>query len=276
MEWFESLPDDLKSAPFFKPLDDGSVRELDSVITDLKGAATHMGNSIRIPGPDASDDDIKAFANKAMEKIPGLMLTPDLEDEESVNAIYNKLGRPAEAKDYTLPEGAELADDVASALRERAHTYGMSNRQFQKMVSDMTADQSSMTERQKEALTEDLNGLRGEWGEAYPVRLEKIAGLLEKTGAPAYLVESLTQQGLPSADLKWLYAMAESLGAEGKPLSSDGNDGVDVTPGEALAQLSEVENNPALWDKAHPDNKRLTAKRVELMKLAYPDSGTTF
>lgn len=275
MEWYESLPDELKEAPFFKP-GDGGPKPLDQVLADLKGAAVHVGNSIRIPGPDASEEDIKNFALRAAEKVPGLMPVPDLENEEALTTLYEKLGRPKEPDAYSLPEGVELSEDMAKVLKQRAHEYGMSNKQFQKMVSDMTGDQTEAQRAAREALEADLEGLRAEWGEALPVRIEKIAGLLEKSGAPEYLLDSLKNRQLTSQDMKWLYSMAEAVGSEGKPLTDDDRTTDNIDVNEALSQLEEIENNPALWDKAHPDHARLVARRVEMMKKAHPGSTTTF
>lgn len=271
MEWFESLPEELQSAPFFKPGDDGSIRDIGSVIADLSNAANHMGNSIRIPGPDASDEDVKNFQLKAAERIPGLMVTPNLDDEEAMASVLRTLGKPDEPSGYKLPEGAEMGEEALAALRERAHKYGLNNRQFQTLVSDMLSDQTSATEAQQHALKLDLEGLQGEWGQAYPVRLEKIAGLLEKTGAPEYLIESLKGQSLTSGDLKWLYSMAESLGAEGRSLTDDKGDSRDVDPGEALEQIAEIERNPDYRDASSPNQKRLIARHAKLMDLVYPE-----
>lgn len=271
MEWFESLPEELRAAPFFKPGEDGSVKELTNVISDLTNAANHMGNSIRIPGPDASEEDIKSFQIKAAERIPGLMVTPNLDDEEAMASVLKTLGRPDEAAGYRLPEGVEIAEEMATALRERAHKYGLNNRQFQSLVSDLAGDQSNAAAAHQDALKQDLEGLQGEWGQAYPVRLEKIAGLLEKTGAPEYLLESLKGQSLTSGDLKWLYSMAESLGAEGRSLTQDKGDVKDIDVGEALAQVQEIENNPDFWNAASPNHQRLVRKRADLMMVAYPE-----
>jgi hypothetical protein len=275
-EWFEQLPEQLKEAPFFKPSEDGTVRELDQVVADINGAAQHLGNSIRIPGPDATDETLAEFRLKAAEKIPGLMVTPNPDDEEAMASVLQTLGRPSEADGYTLPEGTEIDGTALGNLKTRAHAYGLTNKQFQSMVADILTDQSSATEARQEALEADLDTLRQEWGESLPTRLNRVAGLLEKSGAPEYLMEALKAKTLPSADLKWLYAMSEALGAEGKQMSMQESEGDNIDPGEALAQLSEIEANPALWDPAHPDHERLKKKRVDMMKKAYPEATTEF
>ncbi len=113
-EWHGNLPDELKNAPIFKPAQDGTIKSVEQVVLDLNNLAQVAGNSLRMPGPDAGDDDIKAFHTKVMEKVPGLMVLPNMEDEANLATHFTKLGKPAtpEGKRIKTEEIIQDPDDV--------------------------------------------------------------------------------------------------------------------------------------------------------------------
>jgi len=267
-DWYGSMPEELQSAPFFKPLEDGSHRTIDQVVSDLTNAAAHMGNSLRMPGPDASDEDRMNFAMRAAEKNPMLMVRPNTEDAEAMESLLKTLGKPDEPSEYALPEEVEIAEDALVSLRQKAHQYGMTKKQFESWVKDMHNESQESMQRQQDALEQDINGLKADWGDAMQSRLERIAGTLAKTGAPEYLTEALKNNKLPSTDIKWLYSLAESLGGEGQPLSQDTNHQDVMTPDEARRQAREITRNPILKDPSHPEYRRLVQKRFLLMEKA--------
>jgi murein L,D-transpeptidase YcbB/YkuD len=96
-----------------------------------------MGNSIRVPGDDAT--------------------------EEQVNKFYSKLGRPDEADKYELstpdklPDGFQINDDGVKEFKELAHKLGLSNKQADSLRQHylnqaMQAHESSyVSEEQQEA-----------------------------------------------------------------------------------------------------------------------------
>ena len=94
-EWATTaLPADLQDIPFLK--DAADLAEFKGRLTS---AAEHMGNSMRIPGPDAGEDTWKAFDEKLSAKIPGLARI-DLESEEGRAAFMKRLGQPDDAACY--------------------------------------------------------------------------------------------------------------------------------------------------------------------------------
>lgn len=276
-EWYESLPDELKSAPFFKAGDDGP-KELSQVVADLTGAAQHMGNSIRIPGADAGDEAMAEFRQRAASKIPGLMVMPSEDDDEAMMSVFRSMGMPDKPEDYKLPEieGVDwTATDMGDA-KAQAHALGMTQKQFSTMIAKQQEQQTVATERTEHELAEAMTALKGEWGAAYDTRVGMIKDVLAQTDAPEYLTQMLESGKLPPADMRMFHRMADMLGAEGSQVAGQEGSSVTTTPDDALAQLTDIENRAdrALFDPMHPDHKRLVKKRVELMMLAYPDSST--
>ena len=275
--WYDALPEELQSAPFFKPTDDGP-RELSQVVSDITNAAQWMGNSIRIPGKDAGDEAMAEFRQKATEKIPGLMVIPSADDTEKMQSVFRTMGMPENSDDYKLPdiEGLKLEEGQIKALKDQSHALNMTQAQFAQMVQAQHEQLTAASESQKMELDEGIDALKREWGAAYDQKVGEIRTLLGKIEAPEYIGNMLEAGTLPASDLKMFQAMADMIGAEASEVATQEAGPKVLTPDEALSQLSEIENRAdnALWDATHPDHKRLVKKRNELMLLAYPDSST--
>src|SRR6266540_2362242 len=73
-----------------------------------------LGSAIRVPGPDAGADALAEFRGKVMKHVPDAIVLPaDAGERAKVEpAIWEKLGRPKEAKEYALPAGVELPEAV--------------------------------------------------------------------------------------------------------------------------------------------------------------------
>ena len=68
--------------------------DMDALFNRFGEQRSHLGNAIKIPSEDAGEDAMTEFREKLMNKVPSLMETPDLEKEETINALLKKMGRP--------------------------------------------------------------------------------------------------------------------------------------------------------------------------------------
>src|SRR5210317_1139444 len=98
--WRESLPEDLREN---KTLAD--VKDVGSLAQQFIDSQQMIGQSIRIPGPDAGEEAWKNFHSKLTDKVPTLIPTPDPDNEEVMSALYNRMGRPEDPEGYRHPEG---------------------------------------------------------------------------------------------------------------------------------------------------------------------------
>jgi len=274
-EWHENLPEDLRNAPIFKPAEDGTIKSVEQVIIDLTNLTQVAGNSLRMPGPDAGDDDIAAFQARVMEKVPGLMVLPNMEDEENVAAHFTKFGKPKAAEDYKVPEieGFELAN--VGDVKALAHANNMTQAQFTREITNQATALANASEKLATQHTEQTDIIKSEWGSAYDQNHIVVGKLLkENTLAPPELVEAFDKGELPAGMMRYLLNLSE-LGAEGTTFSkqSDGTDTVPV-PEEAMEQLNEVENRLFAKDMrpGKPEYDLLVARRNKLMRLAYPEA----
>jgi len=274
-EWYDALPSDIQNAPIFKVAEDGTVKTIEQVVLDLTNLTQVAGNSLRMPGPDAGDEDIAKFQSRVMEKVPGLMTKPNLEDDDSIAAHFTKMGKPATAEDYKTPEIEGFELDDPGGTKATAHAMNMTQKQFTAWVNDQAKAATLRQDKLNLQHEEQLGVIKNEWGAAFEQNMAAVGKLVkENTLAPKELAEAFDKKQLPASMLRYLLNMSE-LGAEGTTFQTqtDGSDVIPI-PAEAMSQLVEVENR--LFDKnMHPSDPQyalLTAKRNKLIRQAYPDA----
>ena len=278
--WIESLPEALQEAPYFKPTEDGTPRQLDQVIADLSNAAKLQGDltstHIRIPSAD-DPDSLAAARAKAMEKIPGITALPGEDDEEGWEKFYNSAGRPEKAAGYKLPEdkdGALKGIDL-DVLREQAFKNGLTQRQFDNHVAQLTGERASMTEAQQAQMEEGRAKLKEKWGAAYEERRGLVAEFLKQDATvPAEICEAFANDMLNPETVLWLHSLADSISSEDSQLAGQRGGANEPTPDEAIEQVSEIEARLFKMRKSDPDYQRLVDKRMRLLKKAYPEASS--
>ena len=273
-DWRSNLPDSLVSAPYFRGAD-----SLEAAIADITRAAETAGTSLRIPGPDASDEARAEFYDRIVEKAPGVMRKPDILDDTSVNAVLRDLGLPAEASEYTyeVDERLNMSDERVGELKAMAHEAGLTKNQFDKFMGKLTerdlGDLNAMIADRDKGLGE----LKGEWGAAYEQRMGKVAKVLDMIDAPDALREMFQEGQLSAADLRMFYNVADRLsGGEGGQVAGQGKSepAPVLTPHEATLQLAELEHKLIGKNLPADQQQALMKRRFELMQLAHPDSST--
>jgi len=93
-----TLPDDLRG-----DIDSVGFKSVEDLAKGYVHASKRLGDSITIPGADATDDDRAAFRER-LAQIEGVAQMPTPDDADALNALYTKLGKPEKADAYQLPE----------------------------------------------------------------------------------------------------------------------------------------------------------------------------
>ena len=265
-DWKTGLPEGLSDAPFFK-----KATSLDDAVSALGAAAAHMGNSIRIPGEDASDEARSEFYSKILEKAPDLMPKPS---EDNMDAFYRAAGRPNEASDYQYeaPEGREVPSDFA-AFSEVAHKYGLSQDQFSGILGEVLGAQWNDLDSMQETHLTEMKDLKSEWGMAYDDNMSAVKNFLRLTDAPDGIVDLLTSDAMSADEIRYFYNVAQATKSSTE-LSKQGPTTTPelMTPGEAQMKISEMLNNSEhpYWNSADPGHRRAIDRMLELQKMANP------
>lgn len=218
---------------------------------------SHLGQSIRIPSKEAGTEDWAAFNTKLQEAVPTLINKPDLSDEENAAQFYGSLGRPENPADYTIPEieGADMSP--AEAFRDIAHKQGLTQRQFEAIVSGVTEGNLATHAQQMEQMLQDKQSLQKEWGFAYDKNNKIVENFLIQSGAPEGVRNVFNSDAMDSKAKKWFLDLASKIGGEGHSLAGDrGNLDSHITPDEATKRISEIMNNKQhpYWNKQDPSH----------------------
>lgn len=264
-DWRETLPEPLRDAPFIKAADDP-----DKALQEIQNAASYMGNALRIPGEDASEEDRAAFYSKLQEKVPGLMPKPT---DENIQELYDYL-RPKSPDEYKFeaPEGREIPSDF-EAFSKVAHKHGLSKQQFEGLLKDILEpqweQQDSLAADQAQAMKE----LGKDWGAAYDQNMSMVKNFLRLTDAPEGIVELLSEGAMSPEEIKWIHSVAKATKSDTELANQEVQNPAAVTPDEAQARISEILNNPdhAYWNAADPGHQRAVRKVLELHKFKSGD-----
>lgn len=261
--WRGVLPPELRDAPVLK-----DTKDLPGLVKQFVDVQAHLGNSIRIPGKDAGAEDIKVFHQKLVERVPGLYYMPAEGDEAATAALFAKLGRPSDPKEYEVPvpkDGAEIP-----GFRDVVHKQGLSKKQVKELAAWWAGVQESAVKTVAEAHGKEMTQLDAEWGAAKQPKVEAIASLAEKTGAPPEMLDSIRKGNIGAKTLRWLDGLVKAVGTEGTQLVRGKNDQpTTLTPQEAERQIDEIMRRPEYRENS-PLGASLRAKQLELAKVAWP------
>ncbi len=224
-----------------------------------------LGTALFAPGEDAGTEQITAFDTKAVElSQKRLMTRPDLEDEESRNALYTQLGRPDDASGYEFAEveGSEYSDDRKQFIAEIAHKAGLTKTQLKALDKELRTAEVSSAGAVLRAHDEAISDLKSEWGLTFDDRVH-----MAKKVAQIYLPEVTN---LSASELKAFHKIGKSLGNTPEFRAQEHENAHENDPQEARAKINEIRGNPdhPYFDSQKPGHEEARNKMRSLYKLA--------
>lgn len=271
--WLNSLPEPFREAPFI-----AKAENADAALAAIKNAAQYMGNSIRIPGPDAGKEDWEKFNNTLMAKVPNLMRKPDREDPDAMNQVFQSLGRPDEANGYDLGLGEddEIPADL-EAIQAIAHKYGLTQSQFKGVFSEILGNARENNEIMNAEIQEQQDILMDKWGRAFDKNYAIVRNFARTMRAPESILEAIDDNRMSAAEMEWLHSVAKSTASTSQLETQHNNfeDGT-LSPAEAQTAIQEMLNNQdhPYWKPSDPRNKEAIKRMIELQKMANPGVST--
>ncbi|GAI81011.1 unnamed protein product, partial [marine sediment metagenome] len=183
-------------------------------------------------------------------------------------------------EDYKLSlEGDQaINEDVMEKVKIAAHAAGVLPWQFERIVNEFNKTGGEMSAAQKlqaeTSFTEQVDGLKKEWGEQYDTQLRK-ANIAFKEFMPDQAErEAFLKTGMGSdPQVVKILANAAKLLSEDVFLGhGDGKLG-GLTPQEALSKAREIQGSKdhAYRNPGHPNHKAAKEEVQNLYKIAYPE-----
>ena len=233
---------------------------------------SHVGNSIRIPGDDASAEDVQAFHTKLQEKVPGLMATPDMENEETISGLLKRMGKPDDVSGYSDVSGEELTfnDGQLADMKTLAHDLGLTKKQFEKLANKVGGENFKASDVKTESNAANIKQIQTEWGLSAEAKYQETVNFAKAAGAPEALVNALIAKEIDAPTVFWLNSLAkgssETTNVSHQPNNTSGNV---LTPMEAQERINEMLGNP---EHAYHHGDTIARKRMhEYMELANPE-----
>ena len=271
-DWRQALPDELRISPTLN-----DIADVNSLAQQFVDQQAFMGNSLRVPGPDAGQDDHTAFHKKLIEKVPGLMPTPDPTNPDTMATVYDAMGRPAAATDYTRPVGDDLPaldEHLDLAMAESMHRNGLNQHQYHAILGDYLTEVAAMNAEQTTKQEAALGELKQEWGYTYDQRAGAITQTLQQLGFPDDLITMAGEGKFGPQVMKAFYNVVTGLGGEAQVATQGGGADTTMTPAEAEAQIQEIMKKPEYLHHDMSVRKPWMDKIQNLITFAKPNTVT--
>lgn len=230
---------------------------------------------------DSWDGVAKSYANAAkmigMDKNQ-LLALPKENTPEAMAPIWDKLGRPADAKGYEIEQYKEvLPPEILGKYADLAHKSGMSKSAFQALVGEFVnesiAGQKAIQEQQEQQVQQWQADVKKEFGAAYEDKINFARKAVESFGLSDVIKENSAMFEHP-AIIKAFAAIGEKT-SEGLVLSNGAVSHGKLAPAEAKIELakftSDAENVKIMTNKSHPQHEFIMKKRDELFRYVYPE-----
>lgn len=256
----ETLPEDIRGEAVFRD------------IKDLAGLARSYHSAAKMIGGRPQD----------LIKVPG----PD--DAEGHAVVWEKLGRPADAKGYELPD-PKLPEGVAvdTALRDgfagKAHELGLTKKQAGALYDWWNTSMGGMATARTQAMTQAneaaVQGLAQEWGAAKDERLADAKAAVQHYGGEDVLTTLETVRTADGVLLGNLPQLAKVFANLGKQLREDGLVGrgggdAAMSPAEAQQEINALNADKqfmaAYVNKHAPGHADAVAKMTRLYAFRHP------
>ncbi len=195
-----------------------------------------IGNSIRVPGDGASDEDKTAFDTKMNEL--GLF------QKERAGELL----RPPSAEAYSLtntpddPTTLGLSQGMLDSWKEEAYEMGLSQSQFDKLAESRVQGMTLHLETQTEHQRQTTAALEEKWGpQGYEARKRMALNAVKRFGGDAFYDRMSS-----NPDVEILTMMAEIGQAFEESNLGDLTSPIPIveTPDEAAMKYAEIQNNP--------------------------------
>jgi hypothetical protein len=236
MTWKEELPEDLRDTPIVK-----EAKDIASLAKQAVDFQRMLGNSLRVPGEGAGENEWKEFHEKAARA--GLV----------ARDRFTEIVRPEKPEHYALKKVPEdvaelgLAQSDVDAWKARAHVLGLSKEQFAEWAETQIAERRAAAKDRAERFRAADESLKQEWGQAFEQRKALALAAAKRFGGDT-LVQALGNNPDP--------LVLRALGEIGKQFEEKGMGDLTPRPNfaetrqEAQLKLDEIMRNPE-----HPYNR---------------------
>ena len=236
----------------------------ETAVTDWKAS---LSDEIRADKSLENIKDIEALAKSYVhaQKLVGSDKIPvpnKFATEKDWDAVYEKLGRPADATGYKydLPEDQSLDNEALNNFSVQAHKLGLLPGQANgivKFYNEMTA--ASIQEADLKATNAreaSSTELKKEWGQAFDQKISQAANLAKSVGASELFNANLADGTKLGDHPVMIRAFAQLAAQMGEDSITQSSGPAFQTPAQIEKEIGELTApGSAYWDKNHPNHQ---------------------
>jgi hypothetical protein len=192
------------------------------------------------------------------------------------NPVYDRLGRPKEAKDYSLPLPEGDKGEFATVASAWFHEAGLSRRQAVAVAEKWNAFAAQQGKAQGDATAardvEQTAQLKKDWGADFDKHSTLVDQAAKEFGMTPEQLTALKAVMGPAAAMKFVHNIGTKIGTEGDFVTNSMKPGANgqYTPEQAQAKIVSLRADKQ-WVKRFADGDSDTrAEMRNLHKQAYP------
>lgn len=266
--WLDNISDEYKTQSNI-----ADFKDVNDLAKSYLNIQKMVGNSVRIPSADSSEEMKKEFYSK-IKDLDGVVIK-DSED------FYTKLGRPESAEKYNLvneelnqviSQDPNISSEI-EAFKSEAFELGLSDKQASELVNRRIAEYQTRQSELQASTEAQINEVKKMWGSDFDNRLkaaQQMANMYkEKYGSSMeQLIHSPVGNNPAFLNmLAELGSMYKESGHEGASKLSFG-----TSPSDAIMKINELRADPgftkAYYDDSHPGHKQAVKKLNDLYSIA--------
>jgi hypothetical protein len=248
VDWKESLPEDLKHDPSLL-----TVKDVPGLAKSYIHAQKMIGaDKIALPGKNAS--------------------------EEEWDAVYNRLGKPEEAKTYEEDFGdLPIPEENVKNFKDAAHKLGLNQTQFK----GLTSWYKDLIKTQVEDINVDADtkraeseaALRKEFGKTYDAKLKSSQRVFQTYGDTQFLDVELkdgTKLGDHPTFIKLMSNIADTISEDKIATGEKGSEF--FTPAEAKRKITELTApGTAYWNRKDAGHENAVKEVADMQEMVHPE-----
>lgn len=260
-----------------------SFKDVTNLAKSYVNLSKMMGNSLRVPGPDASEEARNEFYKKVTSSVNDLIRLPDKGDKEAMANLYSRLGRPESPDNYDirLPEDVpqELVNqDMLKGFKNYAYELGLNSDQVQKLIEFDTQRQMQMYDHLAVEKEQGAAILKKMWGNDFDNRSQAAQKMIELYGQkyPEAAKQLLNKHVTDPLVYQMLAELGQMYQERGHIQSKSMQFG--LTPDEARARIQEIRSNGrhALHNPSDPNHEAAMEQMSKLYAAAYPNQDNQY
>jgi hypothetical protein len=216
-----------------------------------------------------------------LEKLMGapkerLLRLPEKDDDPAWGDVYERLGKPKDAKEYAIKVPENMGDPkFADWARSTFHEIGLPKKQADALSSkwnDYIQSHSTQAKQTMQAKFQEQElGLRSEWGQAHEKNTQVAKMAAKEFGIDGDTLDKLESVLGFAGTMKFMHKIGSGLG-EDRFVSPDGGNNFSgmMAPAQAQQKLNALKADPAWVAKYTAGDAAATAEVARLHKMMSP------